>query len=212
MKHMRTLKAALLSCLCLTLSTVSFAQDTKKADTKKEATTKTEAKKVETKKVTIKAIELDVPVTWTVKKSSSSMRLATYAVKPVEGETDEAELTVFNFPNQDIKQNIKRWADQFSGPKRKSKTVKGKCPTGDYYLVNASGTFKKPKPGSPPFRRETVDAEGYRMLGVILPVKEKGMYFLKLTGPDKTVAAQMKLFRASFGGKKAGEKSFPADE
>ena len=45
---------------------------------------------------------------------------------------------------------------------------------------------------------------GSRMLAAILKLKS-GNYFLKLTGPDKTVAAAAEAFRASFGGDKTKE-------
>jgi hypothetical protein len=46
------------------------------------------------------------------------------------------------------------------------------------------------------------------MQGVMLTLKGSGNYFFKLTGPDKTVAAQADPFRASFGAKAAGETEY----
>ena len=57
-------------------------------------------------------------------------------------------------------------------------------------LVEISGTYKKPI--GPPIAGKTEDAPGSRALSVIIAVPEKGNYFLKLTGLDKTVAAQAK--------------------
>ena len=188
-------------CLCLSLTTTNAQADKKESDANK-----AKEAKVETLVVKIAGLELKLPKTWQKKaESARSIRKATYEVKPVKGETDKAELTMFNFPNQDIKQNIDRWVGQFQSKGRKSTTTKGKCSTGEYYLVDASGIFKKPVPGSPPRLGKTTDAPGYRMLAVILPVEGKGMYFLKLTGPEKTVAAQAKAFRGSFGGNKKEE-------
>jgi hypothetical protein len=189
-------------CLCLSLTTANARAD--ENDTKK-----AKDANVETLVVKIDGLELKLQKTWQKKaESARSMRKATYEVKPVKGETDKAELAVFNFPNQDIKQNVDRWVGQFQSKGRKSTTTKGKCSTGEYYLVDTSGIFKKPVPGTPPFQRKTTDAPGYRMLAVILPVKGKGMYFLKLTGPEKTVTAQAQAFRRSFGGKKKEESEF----
>ena len=39
---------------------------------------------------------------------------------------------------------------------------------------------------------------GARMLGVILG-RETGIYYFKMTGPDKTIAKERKTLRASFG-------------
>ena len=188
-------------CLCLALLLSAQIARAEK-DT---ATKKTKEVKVETKAVKLKGLAFKFPKTWVKAENSSRMRLATYHVKPVDGEKDKAELTVFNFPNQDVKQNIDRWVGQFQSKERKAKTTRGKCSTGEYYLVEASGTFKKPVPGSPPRFGKTTDAPDYRMLGVILPVEGKGMYFLKLAGPDKTVKAQAKSFRGTFGGNKKEE-------
>lgn len=207
---MKFFTRALMTCLCLVTANSVFAMPQDAAATKKTADAATTEKpktekKIETDDVKVKNLTLKVPKTWVKKRSASSMRLATYEVKPVDGEKDSAELTVFNFSNQGIKANIDRWIGQFSGTGRKSKLFKGTCDTGEYYLVNISGTFKKPKPGAGPFG-EKIDAENYRMLGVVLPVKGEGMFFLKLAGPDKTVAAQLKGLRGSFGGKADEEK------
>lgn len=186
--------------LAFVLTSTVHAED-KKAETKE----KKKSKPVKTKDVEVGGLKLKLPENWVTEKSSSSMRLATYTIKPVEGEKDKAEVTIFKFPTQSVKGNIDRWAGQFAADGRKSKTTKGKCATGEYYMFEGSGTFKKPKPGSPPFLRQTINAKDYRMLGVILP-KGSSMYFVKMAGPNKTVAAQAKAFRAAFGGEKKTEK------
>jgi hypothetical protein len=43
---------------------------------------------------------------------------------------------------------------------------------------------------------------------VILNMEGKNVYFLKLTGPDATVAAQMDAVRASIGGQADSEKEY----
>ncbi len=43
-------------------------------------------------------------------------------------------------------------------------------------------------------------------MGVILAVEGKGNYFLKMTGPDKTVSGAASAFRESFGGDAGNEK------
>ena len=49
------------------------------------------------------------------------------------------------------------------------------------------------------------------MLAVILAVKGKGNYFLKLTGPMKTVTASATTLRQSFGADPKKEKPYGAD-
>ena len=64
------------------------------------------------------------------------------------------------------------------------------------------------KPDGPPILRKTKDTPGQRMVGVILNLEGKAVYFMKLTGPDATVAAQLNAVRASFGGKLDDEKEY----
>lgn len=190
--------------LCLTLSACVLALTAVHADdaVKEKSPTKTS-------EVKLKDMTLQVPNTWKTAKGSS-MRLATYAIPKVEGDEDDAELSIFNFGGGGggVGANITRWVGQFDGSGRTSKVTKGMAGENEYYFVDITGTFKKPKPGSPPFRQETIAAEGYRMLGVILVLKDKGVYYLKLAGPEKTIKAAEADFRASFGGDSKSEKEY----
>lgn len=165
--------------------------------------------KTKTTEVKLKDLTLQVPDTWKTAEGSR-MRLATYAIPKVEGDDDDGELSIFNFGGGGggLSDNITRWIGQFDGDGRESKITKGMAGENEYVFVDVSGTFKKPKPGSPPFRQETIAAPGYRMHGVILVLKDKGVYYLKLAGPDKTVKAAAADFRASFGGDSKSEKDF----
>lgn len=164
---------------------------------------------VKTTEVQLKEMTLKVPNTWKTAKGSS-MRLATYAIPKAEGDDDNAELSIFSFGGGGggVAANVTRWVGQFDGAGRTSKITKGMAGTNEYYFVDVSGTFKKPKPGSPPFRQETITAKGYRMLGVILVLKDKGVYYLKLAGPQKTIKAAESDFRNSFGGDSKTEKAY----
>jgi hypothetical protein len=50
------------------------------------------------------------------------------------------------------------------------------------------------------------------MLGVILGIEEKGVYFFKMTGPDKTVAKEGTTLRASFGADGEKEEDVELEE
>ena len=50
------------------------------------------------------------------------------------------------------------------------------------------------------------------MVAVILMVKDKGNYFLKLTGPEKTVSAATGALRKGFGGNKSDEKAYAPEK
>ncbi len=94
----------------------------------------------------------------------------------------------------------------FAVPPAEGKALKGKAAGNDYNLAAISGTYKKAI--GPPVLQKTKPAENYRMMGVILIVKNRGVYFLKLAGPDKTIKTQADAFRQSFGGDAKTEKEF----
>lgn len=158
--------------------------------------------------VKLKDLTLKVPAGWKLKPSTSSMRLATYTIPAAKGDSDSGELTIFNFAGGggDVGANISRWVGQFSGEGRTVKVTKGKAGDNDYYFANIAGTYKKPV--GPPFQRKTESAPGYRMAGVILVLQGKGVYYLKLAGPDATIKAQADTFRKSFGGSKKSETEY----
>ena len=86
----------------------------------------------------------------------------------------------------------------------------GKCAQGDYVLVQLSGTYKRPI--GPPIRGKSEPTPDYKMHGIMLTVmkdnKNVGNYFLKLTGPAKTVAASEEALRASIAADKSKEEKF----
>lgn len=184
---MKMLLTALLSCSLL--STVAADDD----------------KSAKTKPLKAKDLTLMIPADWEQAPNSSSMRLATVMVPSAEGDAEKGELTIFSFGGGggDVASNVQRWIGQFEGDGREAKVVKGKADDNEYVLVDISGTFNKPD--GPPILRRTKPTPGSRMLGVILTLKGKGVYYLKLTGPDKTVKAQKDALRKSFGGDKSTE-------
>ena len=76
--------------------------------------------------------------------------------------------------------------------------TEGNCEQGKYVLVDLTGTYKKPD--GPPFLRKTIPAPDYRMVSVMLLTEGSGNYFLKLTGPKKSVTQAVGALRKSFGG------------
>lgn len=162
----------------------------------------------ETTEVKLKDLTLNLPKTWKVSPNSSTMRLATYEIPKAENDPEPGELTVFNFAGGGggVAENLTRWIGQFSSEGRTATVKKGKAGENNYYITDIAGTFQKPK--GPPVLRQTEPAEGYRMLGVIIELEGKGIYYLKLTGPDATVKAQADALRKSFGGSVKGETDY----
>ena len=133
---------------------------------------------------------LEVPASWKQGKSSSSMRLAQFALPKNEGGED-VELVVFYFGGGSaggIQANLDRWEGQFLPENREITTVQGKCRDGSYVQSQISGTWKKPD--GPPFAQKTIDQPGSRVVSIIWILEKDGKtdhYFLKLSGPDAAV-------------------------
>jgi hypothetical protein len=183
------------------------------ADEKPEAKDKPkEETKVKTVKVEVKGgLVINVPETWKKEKPASTLRLAQFSIPMAEGDKEAGELALFNFGfGGGVKANIDRWIKQFHADGRKTKVTRGEMEAGKYYFVELSGTYNKSI--GPPIQRRTEPREGYRMLGVILGVEEKGVYFFKMTGPDKTVAKEGKTLRASFGADGEKEEDVELEE
>ena len=198
------------SLICLTtLLTVSLVAQADETATGKPDK---EAKEIKTVEVEIQGgLKLNVPETWKQSKPSSRLRLAQFAIPVVKGDKEEGELALFNFgAGGSAKANIDRWIDQFQSDEREVKVKEGALETGKYFFVEITGTYKKPV--GPPIARQSEDAPGSRMLGVILGIEDKGIYFFKMTGPDKTVAAQTAALKKSFGADEKKEKEVKLDE
>jgi hypothetical protein len=198
------MKKRICSFICLTtLLTISLvAQADEKTNNKPEAGTK----EVKTVEVEIKGgLKLNVPETWKQSKPSSRLRLAQFTIPKAKGDEEDGELALFNFgAGGSVKANIDRWVGQFQAEEREVQVKEGSLDTGRYFFVDITGTYNKPT--GPPIAQQTKAAPGYRMLGVILAIEDKGIYFFKMTGPDKTVAAQTVALKKSFGADEKKEK------
>jgi gluconolactonase len=162
----------------------------------------------ETKAIKADDLTLNVPKAWREGKPSQ-FRKAQLTIPKVEGDKDDAEFVVFYFGGGGgggVEANIQRWVKQFQPKDRKMKVTSGKSSQGDYVLVDQTGTWNKPVGRMQDGR--TVEMPNARALSVILSTKE-GNYFLRLTGPEKTVSANADAFRAAFGADAKTEKDRP---
>jgi gluconolactonase len=160
----------------------------------------------ETQTVEAKDIKLTVPKAWKSEKPSNNFRVAQFKIDPAEGDKEAAELAVTQFGGGggSVDDNIKRWINQFDPKDRKVKITKGKCEYGEYIVVDLAGTYLKPD--GPPFAQKTKPTPNSRVINVMLTVEDKGSYFFKLAGPDKTVAGAATDLRTAFGAKISDEK------
>lgn len=135
-------------------------------------------------------LHFTAPKDWTVKPSSSAMRVAQYVLPRAAGDAEDAELIVYFFGGQggSVQANLDRWVGQMEQPDgRASKaaattetlTVGGMKVT----VLDVSGTYvAEMTPGSP----TRYSKPAFRLKAAVVETAA-GPYFVKLTGPAKTV-------------------------
>ncbi|MBD3223199.1 MAG: hypothetical protein GF313_00605 [Caldithrix sp.] len=136
------------------------------------------------------ALKYSTPDEWVQEKPSSSMRKAQYRWPGVDG-AEDAEMAVFFFPGAggSVKMNLNRWYGQFKQPDGGSTAAKAEEKTIDVdgldvTVVYVTGTFLKSKSMMMGGPKE--EKKNYAMLAAIVET-EKAPWFLKATGPQKTI-------------------------
>jgi hypothetical protein len=146
------------------------------------------------------ALKWDVPSGWVSKPAASSMRVAEFSLPKVDSDSEDGALAVFFFGGQggSIQANLDRWMLQMAQPdgrpsKDVAKTTTFKTRSGlAVTLVDLTGTYvAEVSPGSP----ERFNKPGFRLRAAVVETPE-GPYFVKLTGPAKTIARWDQSFAA----------------
>jgi len=144
--------------------------------------------------VELGGLKAQAPAAWKESPASSPMRAKQFTVP---GKAGDAEIVVFFFgqgQGGSVEDNVARWKKQFEPPAGKtidqvSKTETLKGAGGTITVLDISGTYMfkarpmDPAPGEP--------RPNHRMLAAVLPTPQ-GNYYIRLVGPDKTVAAAAK--------------------
>jgi gluconolactonase len=167
------------------------------------------AEPAKTKTVTAGPLKLTVPETWVQKEATSRLRLAQFSIPKVDGDSENAEFVVFFFGaggGGGSEANLHRWINQFQQQERRVKLTSGKSQQGEYILADISGTWNKPI--GRPIDQKTVEMSGARVLSVILTGKDQSNHYLRLTGPEKTVSANVDALRAAIGADAKSEKGY----
>jgi hypothetical protein len=137
------------------------------------------------------------PSGWKVVPTSSSMRVAQFILPRAAGDAKAAELIVYYFGGSggSVEANIDRWIGQMQQPDgrpskavatRESRTVNGLSVS----LVDVSGTYvAETAPGS----ATRNNSANFRLRAGVVQTP-RGPYFIKLTGPARTVAAESPAF------------------
>ena len=181
------------------LQTVAFVEEKDAAEEK-------------SKKVKAGDLSLEIPAGWEFKESEREFRAAEISVPAAKEDKDKGEIIVYYFGKQGagtVNANVERWINQFSAEGRKVKVFKGKSTQGDYTLVDLTGTYNKPM--GPPILRQSKPMPNWRVLVAVIET-DNGPYFLKFDGPQKTVAAQEKAFRKTYGYEADSEKEDKEEE
>ena len=142
-------------------------------------------------------LTFSAPHAWKPVPTSSSMRVAQFGLPHAPDDDQDAELVVYYFGGSGgtVDANIQRWIGQMQQPdgrpsstvaKQSKRTVNGLSVT----LVDVSGTYvAEMSPGS----QERHNKSDFRLRAAVVETAN-GPYFIKLTGPAKTVAAHEKNF------------------
>jgi hypothetical protein len=136
-------------------------------------------------------LKYDAPAGWVVKPPASSMRVAEFSLPKAAGDAEDASLGVFFFGGQGgtVEANLERWMQQMAQPGGKpskdvAKTSKMTSHGLPITLVDVSGTYvAETSPGS----ADHYNKPGFRLRAAVVETPG-GNYFVKLTGPGKTVA------------------------
>jgi len=131
------------------------------------------------------------PAGWHSSTPSSSMRVAEFTLPRTAGDAADAQLIVYYFGGSggSVDANIDRWIGQMQQPDaspsssaatRETRKVHGLTVT----LVDVSGTYvAEVAPGA----SERHNSPRYRLRAGVIETPN-GPYFIKLTGPEKTIA------------------------
>ncbi|HVX09677.1 MAG TPA: hypothetical protein VHC22_00610 [Pirellulales bacterium] len=145
--------------------------------------------------------ELGVPEGWVSKRPKVNIIEYEFEVPASKGDDKPARATVMGAGGT-VDENLSRWYGQFRQPDdsdtKKAAKVEKKDIAGQHVtVVDISGTYLD-KPAGPFAGGAAIDRENYRMLAAIIETNKKGTktgnYFIKLIGPNQTIADNKQAF------------------
>jgi hypothetical protein len=148
-------------------------------------------------------LSFTAPTAWQARPAASSMRVAEFVVPKAPGDAEDAELVVYFFGGSggSADANIDRWIAQMQQPDGSASTAKARRDTQTINglkvtLVDLTGTYiAEVRPGA----TERHHKPGFRLRAAVIEAA-RGPYYIKMTGPAKTMAAaeaDFKTFLAS---------------
>ena len=145
---------------------------------------------------------LVAPGNWEAKEPRSRIVEYEFETPKAEGDEFPGRVTVMG-AGGGVEANIDRWKGQFKSDEGDVKADVKELKVADQavHVVNIKGVYlDKPGPFVP---GPGTERPNYRMLGAIITTKEAGQYFVKLYGPEKTIAAAEPGFMKMVEGLKA---------
>jgi hypothetical protein len=144
----------------------------------------------------IDGLKSAVPASWKAEKPSNRLRYAQFRLPRAEGDSADADLSVFRNISGTTEQNVARWKGQFLPPKGKSiddvsKVTKKKVSGREVVYFEVEGIYLDGPPMLPASRK--TKRPDYRMIAVQFD-GPKNVWHFKLIGPAKTVAKHKKEF------------------
>jgi hypothetical protein len=142
------------------------------------------------------------PPAWKSRPAAGTMRVAEFVIPKVAGDAEDAELIVYFFGISagSVDANIDRWIGQMQQPdgsasrdkaRREAQTINGL----KVAMVDVAGTFvAEVRPGA----TEHYNKPGFRLRAAVVETP-RGPYYIKMTGPAKTVAAADADFKTFLG-------------
>lgn len=146
------------------------------------------------------SLKFTVPPGWIEEERTSSMRVAQYRLPKAEGDTENGSVVLYYFgqgQGGSTAANIERWVGQMKqadgGPsKAVAKEDRFEVNGLKVTTVDVGGTYvAETTPGSGTFENKPA----YRLLAAVVETPN-GSYFVKLLGPEKTVARWNESFLA----------------
>jgi hypothetical protein len=150
--------------------------------------------------VKLDGLQSRVPADWQEEPTAGSFRLKQFRLAPIGDEKANAEVVIFYFgegQGGSAEDNVKRWKGLFAAPEGKkiddvTKVEKMKVVDVPVTYVDIHGTHLARFPPFDP-KAKITPRPNYRMVGVVFESK-KGPYFIRMLGPEGTVAHYKKGF------------------
>ena len=132
------------------------------------------------------------PAAWHTRPAASTMRVAEFVVPKAAGDPEDAEVVVYFFGVTvgSVNSNVDRWIGQMQQPdgsaskdkaRREAQTINGLKVT----MVDLAGTYvAEVRPGA----TERYNKPNFRLRAAVIETP-RGAYYIKMTGPAKTMAA-----------------------